>query len=108
MPASARAAPVFDITTSITLSLNLALVVVNDMRVAVSEQTLSSPLATNSTLLVAAENGLWGRLLPTVDKDTAGLQTKGNALGCLDILAPDTGAETGIGVVGAGNDFFFV
>ena len=37
MPRSIKVAQVFDITSSLTPSLHLALVAVNDMRVAVSE-----------------------------------------------------------------------
>lgn len=66
------------------------------MRVAVSEQTLSAPFTSDTTLLVAAKVGLRYELLPAVDPDTSGFETQGDALGGLDVFAPDAGTETAL------------
>lgn len=55
-----------------------------------------------------AENRLRRRLLPRVDKHRAGLQPLSDALGTLDVFAPNAGAEACEGVVGALDDFFFI
>ena len=71
-------------------------------------EALLAPLATNAGLLVSAEDGLRRRLLEAVDEDRAGLQSLADALGALDVLAPDAGAQTGERVVRAADDLFFV
>lgn len=78
------------------------------MGVAISLQTLSTPLTTNSTLLVPTEEGLRSRLLPRVDENRSGFQTSADPLGALEVLAPDTGSETGVGAVGATDDVLLV
>lgn len=86
----------------------LVLVDVNDMGVAVRKQTSLAPLTTDTRLLVTTKDGLRRRLLPRVDKDGTSFESSRN-LGCLlDVLAPYTRTETGVCVVGAGNDFLEV
>jgi hypothetical protein len=92
----------------ILLRLQDLLVKVDDVRVAVGLDALSAPLATDTALLVATEDGLRGGLLERVDKDGAGLETLGDLLGVGDVLAPDTGTEAGLGVVGALDDLLLV
>lgn len=87
---------------------DLRLVKVDDVRVAVSLEALGAPLATDTTLLVATEDSLRSRLLEGVDEDGAGLEALGDLLGVGDVLAPDTGTETGVGVVGALDDFLLI
>ncbi len=76
--------------------------------VAVGQQAHGAPLAADAALLVAAEDGLRRRLLPAVDEDGTGLELAADALGVLDVLAPDAGAQAGVGVVGARDHFGFV
>lgn len=95
------------ITDPLQIAL-LVLVVVNDVGVAVSKQTLSAPLASDTTLLVSTEDGLRCRLLPTVDEHTASLEAQRNPLGGFGIFSPDTSTKTGVCVVGAGDDFVLV
>lgn len=76
--------------------------------VAVSQQAHAAPLAADAALLVAAEDGLRRQLLPAVDEDGAGLELAADALGVRDVLAPDAGAQAGVGVVGARDHFVFV
>ena len=78
------------------------------MRVAVGLEALRAPLASNTRLLVSAEERLRRRLLPRVDEDGTGLQPFANALGALDVLAPHAGTETGVGVVGALDDLLLI
>lgn len=90
------------------LMADLRLVKVDDVRVAVSLEALSAPLATDATLLVATEDSLGSRLLEGVDEDGAGLEALGDLLGVGDVLAPDTGTKTGVGVVGALDDLLLI
>lgn len=78
------------------------------MRVAVREQALWTPLATNTALLVATEDGLRRRLLEAVDPYAAGLESDGDLLGMLDVLTPHTCTETRVHAVGAVDDFLLV
>ena len=78
------------------------------MRVAVGLDALSTPLATDTALLVATKDGLRGGLLEGVDENGAGLEALGDLLGVGDVLAPDTGTEAGLGVVGALDDLLLV
>jgi hypothetical protein len=84
------------------------LVKVDDVRVTVGLEAVSAPLATDTRLLVATEDGLRSGLLERVDEDRASFETTSNALGVLDVLAPNTGAETGVGVVGALDDLLLI
>jgi len=84
------------------------LVKVDDVRVAVGLDAVGAPLATDTGLLVATEDGLGSGLLEGVDEDGAGFEAAGDALGVLDVLAPNTGTETGVGVVGALDDLLLV
>jgi hypothetical protein len=84
------------------------LVKVDDVRVTVGLEAVSAPLATDTRLLVATEDGLRSGLLERVDEDRASFETTSNALGVLDVLAPTTGAETGVGVVGALDDLLLI
>jgi hypothetical protein len=106
--------------------LQLALVEVDDVRVAVREQTLCTPLTADTTFLVAREDAMitvsilfWNNgqrdrlrlrsgLFERVDKDTAGLQTESDTLGSLLILTPDTSTKTSIAVVGTVDNFFLI
>jgi hypothetical protein len=72
------------------------------------QQASLTPLAADTRLLVSTEDGLRSRLLPAVDEDASCLETARNLKCMVDILAPDAGAETGVGVVGAGDDFLLV
>lgn len=60
------------------------------------------------TYLVTAKDGLGSGLLERVDEDGAGFKTPGDALGVLDVLAPNASTETGVGVVGALDDLLLV
>lgn len=80
----------------------------HSLRVTITQQSHSPPLATDAALLVPAEESLRIRFLPAVDPDAAGLELAADALGTLHILAPDAGAEAGFGVVGAADDFVFI
>jgi len=84
------------------------LVKVDDVRVAVGLDALSAPLATDTALLVTTEDGLRSGLLEGVDEDGAGLEALGDLLGVGDVLAPDTGTEAGLSVVGALDDLLLV
>lgn len=57
---------------------------------------------------MSSEDGLRSRFLEAVDEDAAGLEAEANALGARDVFAPDAGAQAGVGVVGAVDDFFLV
>lgn len=87
---------------------SLLLVNMHSMGVAVSQQSLSAPLATDTALLVTTEDGLRRWLLPAVDEDAAGLETLADPLSSCDVGTPDAGTETGVGAVGALDNFFFV
>jgi hypothetical protein len=78
------------------------------VRVAVGLEAVSTPLATDARLLVTTEDGLGSGLLEGVDEDGAGFEAAGDALGVLDVLAPNTGTKTGVGVVGALDDLLLV
>ena len=80
----------------------------DNVRVAVSQQTSLAPLTTNTRLLVSTEGSLRCRLLVRVDEDGSGFQPPGDLACLLDVLAPHAGTETGICVVGASNDFLEV
>lgn len=80
----------------------------HDVRIAVCLEALLAPFAPDTGFLVPAEEGLRRRLLPRVDEDGAGLQTLADALGALDVRAPDASPEAGVGVVCATDDFFLV
>jgi hypothetical protein len=91
-----------------TSTADLRLVEVDDVRVAVGLEAISAPLATNTALLVTTEDGLRSGLLEGVDENGASFEASGDLLGVLDILAPDTGTKTGVGVVGTLNDLLLV
>jgi hypothetical protein len=109
---AARKPPPFDIQAQALSdkisTTDLRLVQVDDVRVAVGLEAISAPLATDTALLVATEDGLRSGLLEGVDEDGAGLEASGDLLGVLDVLAPDTGTETGVGVVGTLDDLLLV
>ncbi len=84
------------------------LIDVQSLRVAIAQQSHRSPLAANTTLLVTAEDGLRGWLLPAVDENTTSLELSSNPFGVRNILAPDTGAEASVCVIGAADHFFLV
>lgn len=86
----------------------LLLVGVKDMAVAVRLQALLAPFAADPRLLMASEERLRRRLLPRVDEDGTSLQTLADALRPLDVLAPDAGTKTGVGVVRTRNDLIFI
>lgn len=78
------------------------------MRVAVGLEAFLAPLTTNTRLLVAAKECLWCWLLPRVDEDGARLQTLSDPLRSLDVLSPDAGTKTRIGVVRPLDDLLLV
>ena len=76
--------------------------------ITVRQQAQRPPLATDPALLVPAKDDLRRWFLPAVDEDGAGFELAADTLGVLDVLAPDAGAQTGVGVVGAADNFVFV
>ena len=78
------------------------------MRVAVTDDTSVTKLATDARFLVAGEEGLRDGLDEAVDEDVAGLDSAGNALGMLNVLGVDRCTKAGIGIVGASDDLVFV
>jgi len=57
------------------------------MRVAVRQQTLGAPLATDAALFVSAEDGLGCGFLPGVDENGAGFKAFGDGFGTGYVLA---------------------
>lgn len=84
---------------------SLLLINMHGLRVTITQQAHSAPLAADAALLVAAEDGLRHGPLAAVDEDAAGFELVGDAQGAVDVEAPDAGAQAGVGGVGAGDDF---
>jgi len=80
---------------------------VDALSIAVREQALAAPLAADAALLVAGQVPLLDRLLVAVDPDAADVELLGDAVRPVDVAGPDGGAEAGVGVVDAGDDFVF-
>lgn len=78
---------------------------VDGLRVEVRVDSSLSPLATDTRLLDTTEDGQRRRLLETVDPYRSGLQSASDRVGLFGVFAPHACAETGVGVVGAGDDF---
>ncbi len=80
----------------------------HDMRIAIRQHAQLPPLPSNPALLVPAKEGHRRRLLPAVDEDAACLQAHAEFLGVGNVFAPNAGAQAGVCVVGAVDDFVFV
>ena len=78
------------------------------MSVAISLEAFATPFTTNTRLLVAAEKCLRRWLLPRVDEHRSSLESLANRLSALDVLAPDTGAETSIRSIRALDNLFLI
>lgn len=80
----------------------------HNLRIQIAKQPHLSPLPSNTALFDPTKEGLRRRLLEAVDEHRTGLQLATDALSLVDVLAPDAGAETGVGVVCAADDFVYV
>jgi len=78
------------------------------MGIAVTQYTMRTPLTTNTRLLVSRKVHLRNWLGEGVDEDVSSFESLSNLLSMCDILSKDGGTETGVGVVGTGNDFFLI
>jgi len=81
---------------------------VQTLHVAISNQTLASPLSTNTALLVATERCFRSWLLEAVDEDGAGFELLADEAGARYVCGPHAGAEAGVSVIRAGDYFVLV
>jgi hypothetical protein len=78
------------------------------MRIAVGQYALVTPFTANTGFLVSGEEGLWDWLGEAVDEDIACFQTFRDLLSVCNVPTEDAGAESGVCVVGTGDDFFLI
>jgi hypothetical protein len=78
------------------------------MGIAVTQNTLVTPFTTNTRFLMTREESLRNWLSERIDEDVSSFKTSSDFLGMCDILPEDGSTETGIGVVGAGDNFLLI
>lgn len=80
----------------------------DSLHVAIGNQTSGTPFGTDSTLLEPTKSRSRSGLLETIDPHAPSLELLCDTLSAREVFAPDTGSESGIGVIGSRDDFCLV